>query len=138
MADGELKATGVNFLEGMDTNVKRSHLPDGLAWALEVGDYLGYTVAEQFPIYFDGLGLYILVRNETDEMTEVQRLFKYLAVYCTHYDEDTVIGVRDLPDLLALYRILGPALMLRSEERFQTMAEDGAWARGKNWEAIYG
>jgi hypothetical protein len=138
MADRELKPTSVNFLEGMEMTVKRTDLPDGKAWAWEVAGYLGYTVAEEFPLYFDGMGLYILVCKDTEEPTEVQRLFKYLAVYCPHYDDDTVIGIQGLPDLLALYRIMEPALMLRSEERFQTMAEDGMWARGKSWEAIYG
>jgi hypothetical protein len=136
MEAGQLRPTTVNFIQDMDTRARKSDTPDGVAWAWDVAGYLGYSVCEQFPIYFDGLGLYILVRDDVEEPNDIQRLFKYLGVYCTHYDEDTIIGIPDLPNLLALYHLMRPALMLRSEERFQTMVDDGMWARGQNWREI--
>ena len=131
MQNGKMLPT-TDFLVGIGEMPDRPKTPTGRVRADHVADFLGYFIADEFPVSYSGGGLHVLGLLE-EARTEIQSRFKYVAVFSATYEDVAIVGIPDVPDLLDFYAKVAPALLLQSDPRFWGTDTCGTWNRGRNW-----
>jgi hypothetical protein len=104
---------------------------EGSRWIGHVARHLDYCMANSFPAYWDGSGVYVLRRIDkpqscTDPLSPGRP--EYIALVDVTYKETAVISIPDAAALLQFFSLVQPMLELQTDKRFQ-MDEKYGWSK---------